>query len=158
MVELSSTHFNVEPKYLSYELNEKIILTEDQRAAFTYARCLYNEQVNPDRDNVQSTLGEINPGYNGILSKEIKEFADKYMNSQEWNYRYKTYLQATNQLPQDKEPSIGMTTDEVNNSTWGKPESKNKTTNASGTSEQWVYSNYRYIYLDNGIVTSIQDH
>ncbi len=56
-----------------------------------------------------------------------------------------------------KEPAINMTKDEVLNSTWGKPKEINKTTTRYGTSEQWCYSDYRYIYFENGIVTSIQD-
>lgn len=56
-----------------------------------------------------------------------------------------------------KEPAIGMTAEEVESSTWGKPEKINKSTYSWGTSEQWVYSGYRYIYLDNGIVTAIQE-
>ncbi len=54
------------------------------------------------------------------------------------------------------DPSIGMTASEVESSSWGKPEKKNITEYAWGTEEQWVYSNYRYVYLKNGIVTSIQ--
>ncbi len=56
-----------------------------------------------------------------------------------------------------KKPKIGMTKDEVINSTWGKPEDINKTTTRYGTSEQWCYSGYKYIYFEDGIVTSIQD-
>lgn len=55
------------------------------------------------------------------------------------------------------EPYIGMTSIQVENSTWGKPKKINKTTYEWGTTEQWCYSNNRYIYLDNGIVTSIQE-
>lgn len=56
-----------------------------------------------------------------------------------------------------KEPAVGMTEEEVLNSTWGEPKQKNKTTYEWGTSEQWVYSNNRYIYFDNGIVTAISE-
>lgn len=56
-----------------------------------------------------------------------------------------------------KEPKIGMTTDEVEASTWGKPEKINKTTYKWGITEQWVYSGYRYIYFDNGRVTAISE-
>jgi len=55
------------------------------------------------------------------------------------------------------EPSIGMTADQVRNSTWGSPKEINKSTYSWGTKEQWVYSNYRYIYLENGVVTSIHE-
>lgn len=55
-----------------------------------------------------------------------------------------------------KEPLVGMTKEEVLNSTWGSPSKKNITEYSWGTKEQWVYSNYRYIYFENGIVTAIQ--
>lgn len=56
----------------------------------------------------------------------------------------------------EKEPAIGMTKAEVLKSTWGEPEKKNITETLYGTSEQWVYSNNRYIYFTDGIVTAIQ--
>lgn len=60
-------------------------------------------------------------------------------------------------------PQVGMTADEVRATSWGEPADINKTTTADGVSEQWVYYNPishipdRYVYLDNGIVTSIQE-
>lgn len=57
-------------------------------------------------------------------------------------------------------PTIGMTEAEVEKSTWGKPSDINKTTTKYGTSEQWVYKfgdKYRYIYIEDGIVTAIQE-
>lgn len=54
-------------------------------------------------------------------------------------------------------PKIGMTSNEVLNSKWGKPEKINRTTTAYGISEQWVYNSSRYVYLKDGIVTAIQD-
>lgn len=54
-------------------------------------------------------------------------------------------------------PKIGMTANEVLNSTWGNPQKKNKTTTKYGISEQWVYSDNRYVYLNNEVVTTIQD-
>lgn len=56
----------------------------------------------------------------------------------------------------EKEPAIGMTKAEVLKSTWGEPEKKNITETLYGTTEQWVYSNNRYIYFTDGIVTAIQ--
>jgi len=55
---------------------------------------------------------------------------------------------------------IGMTQDEVVQS-WGLPSKVNKTVTGSGTSEQWIYRRAKigydqYVYLDNGIVRSIQ--
>lgn len=53
-----------------------------------------------------------------------------------------------------RHPSIGMTADEVRNSTWGSPDDINKTVTSYGTTEQWVYGN-KYIYFRDGVVTSI---
>lgn len=61
------------------------------------------------------------------------------------------------EMEQKSEPSIGMTSSEVRSSTWGIPNSINKTTTEYGVHEQWVYGNGRYIYLDNGVVTAIQE-
>ncbi len=56
-----------------------------------------------------------------------------------------------------KPPAIGMTAEEVKASTWGSPKEINKDTYSWGVKEQWVYSGYRYIYLEDGIVTSISE-
>ena len=50
---------------------------------------------------------------------------------------------------------IGMTADAVRKSSWGKPQKVNSTITANGRHEQWVYGG-GYLYLDNGVLTSIQ--
>lgn len=60
-------------------------------------------------------------------------------------------------LPAPSEPKIGMTAEEVKNSAWGEPNKINKTTYSWGTTEQWCYSNNKYIYLDDGYVTAISE-
>lgn len=58
------------------------------------------------------------------------------------------------------EPTIGMTADEVRQSTWGEPSTINKTSTKYSVSEQWVYkspSKNRYIYIEDGLVTAIQE-
>lgn len=52
-------------------------------------------------------------------------------------------------------PKVGMTASEVRSSTWGTPDKINKDTYSWGTTEQWVYNNLGYVYLENGIVTSV---
>lgn len=55
------------------------------------------------------------------------------------------------------QPYIGMTAEEVRTkSTWGNPEDINTTITGDITYEQWCYPGFKYIYLENGIVTSIQ--
>lgn len=58
------------------------------------------------------------------------------------------------------DPYIGMTSEQVLESTWGEPTEINKRTTQYGVSEQWVYrtdSKTKYIYLDDGVVTAIQE-
>jgi len=50
-----------------------------------------------------------------------------------------------------------MTKEEVRESTWGEPKRIHKTSNTYGITEQWVYEYHKYIYFDDGIVTSIQE-
>lgn len=55
-----------------------------------------------------------------------------------------------------KEPAIGMTKEEVRNSTWGSPNKINTTTTRYGVHEQWVYPNFKYLYFENDKLVSIQ--
>lgn len=52
---------------------------------------------------------------------------------------------------------LGMTQEQVLLSSWGRPERVNRTTNAYGVREQWVYGNRNYLYFKNGILESIQN-
>jgi hypothetical protein len=53
---------------------------------------------------------------------------------------------------------LGMTPEEVLQGSWGKPTRVNRTTNAYGTNEQWVYpGQHNYLYFKNGVLTSIQN-
>lgn len=101
-------------------------------------------------------LSYIPPSYNGPLADEIDRTALKYMSPKEWEEGYQKWLDAkTNSFK--PRPAIGMTAEEVRESLWGSPEDINRTTTARGVSEQWVYSGYKYVYLEDGIVTAIQD-
>ncbi len=62
---------------------------------------------------------------------------------------------------QKKEPELGMTQEEVLKSTWGEPVKKNITESVAADgvkhiSEQWVYSDDKYLYFDDGILITIQ--
>ena len=51
---------------------------------------------------------------------------------------------------------IGMTKDMVIAS-WGRPKDINSTITSYGVHEQWIYGSHKYVYLEDGIVTAIQD-
>ena len=53
---------------------------------------------------------------------------------------------------------LGMTPKQViEDTSWGKPKSINRTTNEYGVREQWVYGIKNYLYFENGKLTSIQN-
>lgn len=56
-----------------------------------------------------------------------------------------------------KTVKIGMTQEEVLTEGWGRPNDINRTITANGTDEQWVYDDYKYLYFEDGILTTIQD-
>ena len=51
---------------------------------------------------------------------------------------------------------IGMTPQQVLESSWGRPQKVNRTVTSNGTREQWVYGSGN-IYIENGAVTAIQN-
>ncbi|RVT48395.1 hypothetical protein [Rubrivivax albus] len=53
--------------------------------------------------------------------------------------------------------TIGMTQQQVIESSWGRPESVNRTTTAHGVREQWVYGSGNYLYFEDGVLTAIQN-
>lgn len=56
----------------------------------------------------------------------------------------------------DEKVWVGMT-DEMARISWGRPRSVNRTTSAYGVREQWVYPNSKYLYFEDGVLTTIQD-
>jgi hypothetical protein len=52
--------------------------------------------------------------------------------------------------------SVGMTAEQIVQSSWGKPQKINVTITARGKHEQWVYAGFQYLYLEDGVLASIQ--
>lgn len=51
---------------------------------------------------------------------------------------------------------IGMSEQDVLDSSWGRPEKVNRTTTQRGVREQWVYHG-NYLYFEDGVLTTIQN-
>lgn len=122
------------------------------------------EEVCNDKENIElkrklegneTTLEDYFPKY----TYEIKDFSDDCIKSDLYEIEYDNSKYVEDESVKDdlQEPAIGMTAEQVEASTWGKPKDINKTTYSWGVKEQWVYSDYRYIYLEDGIVTAIQE-
>lgn len=103
--------------------------------------------------------GTINDSDGGLylFEGESKSELEEKLKSGYSPLTYKFATRDITTIHYDLEPYLGMAREELELSSWGKPDDINKTTTENGVHEQWVYSNNRYIYLDDGIVTAIQD-
>ncbi len=111
------------------------------------------------------------------IEKLIKEYeeAEKYKSTEEYKIAMEKSKKEQiafekklekNRIEREKEKlkkkksegvSIGMTQEEVLQSSWGKPKDINKTITKYGVNEQWVYANYNYLYFEDGILVTIQN-
>ena len=53
------------------------------------------------------------------------------------------------------DPHIGMSAKQVEATCWGKPDHVNTTERQSGLYQQYVYGDDKFVYLRNGVVTSV---
>lgn len=93
------------------------------------------------------------------LIRDYPEYGKKYDNllaqlSKKADAEQKT---ADAKLKESKGISIGMNREDVLASSWGKPDSVNRTTTSNTTSEQWVYGGRNYLYFENGKLSTIQN-
>lgn len=131
---------------------------EDYAALYNYANARL--QQGKDNDLMIFYLNEIPPNYSGYASDVIMKFKLSLKSKGAWEQMYNEQQQLLKVIDKEKEvyePQIGMTGDEVRHSSWGEPEDINKTTTKYSVSEQWVYDDFKYIYLEDGIVTAIQE-
>lgn len=114
---------------------------------------VYEQQGDID-SMISDDLSQIPLNYNGKIKVQVNELRNKYR-SHLVDYEN---AQADLKAYEDKaDPTVGMTAQELVDSKWGKPSDVNRTTTANGTFEQWIYGGNRYVYLENGIVTGIQE-
>jgi hypothetical protein len=61
-------------------------------------------------------------------------------------------------IPTKPSPRPGMSQKDVlSNTSWGQPYDVHRTTTVRGVHEQWVYYGSRYLYFENGVLTTIQE-
>ena len=97
---------------------------------------------------------ELKKQYLAHVNEEIKANSDRA--SKEYKKLHKQQL-AENKL---KVPTLGMDSETLYECSWGIPDHINRTKTAFGTSEQWAYEGrgkLRCVYLENNVVTAIQD-
>ncbi|WP_409174828.1 hypothetical protein [Brevibacillus fortis] len=139
-------------KRKEYEAIKEILFDsrEDSQFSPMYNYSVFLKNEKDYLSNARYYLSNIPETYDGVLAEEIKKAQRKY---------------GTGIIVRDREqqskiidkPQIGMTAEEVLKTRWGTPEDINTTTTVYGTNEQWVYSSDRYVYIENGVVTTIQE-
>ena len=133
------------------------IKDESTEALRYYALSLEN-----DSKGLPSGYVNVSPYYDGAMADEILAHASARNGSLEkWidSHNHLSFISGRTKLEtiEIKNPTIGMTIKEVLISSWGKPESINKTTTAFSVREQWVYPNYNYLYFHDGVLISFQE-
>jgi hypothetical protein len=163
---LNNGEFSIVASLASPYMNSDI----DFGAIYNFAHYHMSGQGGDD-EGMMNYLLDIPLDFNGRYAELIMDFKLSHQSKDKWieDYAYRQTILA--KIEQDKidaevrrnieaskpNPFIGMTQDELINSKWGTPKDINRTTTQYGTSEQWVYGNGNYVYLDDGIVTTIQN-
>lgn len=95
-------------------------------------------------------------GYSGYGSDVVSAFKEKVI-SEVTPEKIKEQEIKEKAVKKSQGVRIGMTKQEVLDSSWGKPTKINKTTGSYGVHEQWVYGGGNYLYFENGVLTTIQN-
>ncbi|WP_342494866.1 hypothetical protein MHH29_01675 [Bacillus sp. FSL K6-0046] len=82
--------------------------------------------------------------------KEVEE-AEKYSAIRE----RATVIEERTNRPQSV--SVGISKEEVLIEGWGKPKKTKKIQTADHTMEQWIYKGNKYLYFENGILSTISN-
>jgi len=89
---------------------------------------------------------------------QAKEDAKQKIEDAKWAKQQAAWKAESARLSKLPGVRVGMTADQVlTQSSWGRPNSVNRTTTQYGTHEQWVYGGSNYLYFDNGKLTAIQN-
>ncbi len=120
-------------------------------------RCYKNLKVEKNKLSFDFRDDGIDEPYTNVTIIVNDGRKELLINGKKLDYMTEEPQVESNNKEQKRDPQIGDNEAEVILSSWGSPNSKNKTTTEYGTSEQWVYDNGRYIYFDDGVVTAIQE-
>jgi len=103
---------------------------------------------------------EDTKGYTGYKEKEVKEYSEKMLKdlTPETIAKAEAQKEAADKAKAKSEGvRLGMTQQDVLDSSWGKPNDINRTIGGYGTHEQWCYGGNNYLYFEDGILTDIQN-
>ena len=141
-----------------------VVLGHDDINAYmlqAFARVKIGDQIAYIRSEAFDTLRR--PDYPGQESLDHASPDDKIANAAREAEEKQLFLRDAPKREAERKKiaktqgvSIGMTQEQVLESKWGRPQSKNRITSAGGTMEQWVYGG-NYLYFENGILRTVQN-
>jgi hypothetical protein len=154
-------------------IDNNSIYGTDKQELIKYINLL---NVIPSNDSklIFGGIAALNPNYGGILCDEIRSTVQTYVDAVEWNQIYignkdkkpestqTTDTLQNNQLPAAPPPvvisksvTVGMKKEEVVQ-IMGNPAASSVISNKYGVFEKMSYSNNRYVYLENNIVSAVK--
>lgn len=172
--DISETYEYWYPQYKNYPLQLKIdgfsLIIDNKtyklRPVYRFAP-YYTTASTDETGNAYTFCTNYSPGqYTCILHLADTEFKEGQLMVPDdngvsvfhsENHKNSEYLSPTQSTVMRDSPRIGMTKEEAANSSWGEPSYINRTITQYGVYEQWCYSGSNYLYLTDGIVTSIQE-
>ncbi len=137
---------------LRKETAQKVTLDTDNNAIYNYLSAL-EYQRRGIRSAMIISLSHIALPFQGLLSGEITDM----VNTNVAEIQLMSNLLSGKTSVGKPKPYIGMTTEEVLATTWGKPSQVISNQTAQGKEEQWEYPMNKVIFIENGFVASIKD-
>lgn len=107
-----------------------------------------NDNITEYKDNLKNGLGFYKTYYRdlNVAKQKNNEELERVAASKQEKDNLKMSI-----------PKVGMTSSEVRQTKWGSPDKINKNTYSWGTTEQWVYNKYGYVYFRDGKVSSVSE-
>ena len=138
----------------------------DENADSRFKNVEISYYTSDDKYNISgffADLSEVEYDYSRemALKVQLKEYRDYYRDEEksiavEQNEKIEENIkEQEKQRIKNSIPQVGMSPSEVKQTKWGSPDRINKDTYSWGTTEQWVYNNYGYVYFRNGVVSSV---
>lgn len=165
------------PKVGVYYNDQALKNNAEASAMYNYSLYLKTDQNSYDASYALALT--VHPSYTGRFGDEIKEAVmnTSYASSNSTQkpidkYAWASAGQSTERVKPTRQqrlydksesktskyaPKIHMTDHEVLDSTWGKPVEVKRTTTEYGVREQWIYSNGKYLYFEEGSLTTMQE-
>lgn len=141
---------------LGIELCDEPFISSDTHCERVKSGKFISDGSEPKKFRLGSSISTFPSGkmYHAIFADGRTGFID------EIEFKYETTTRDPALVAADckrrGDPKIGMTTKEVTATCWGKPQQVNRTETSNVILDQFIYGNGRYVYLENGVVRSVQ--